>query len=81
MQTRMFLLQSWIVRETKSATLLRKITSQDAAQRFWFSHESVKEGEKEGEVLWSRWRRKVALPFLFLFLQVFSVLSEKKVLP
>jgi hypothetical protein len=28
-----------------------------------------------------RWRRKVALPFLFLFLQVFSVFSEKSFLP
>jgi hypothetical protein len=29
----------------------------------------------------SRWRRKVALPFIFLFLQVFSVFSEKSFLP
>jgi hypothetical protein len=29
----------------------------------------------------TRWRRKVALPFLFLFLQVFSVFSEKSFFP
>jgi hypothetical protein len=28
-----------------------------------------------------RWRRKAALPFLFLFLQVFSVFSDKSFLP
>jgi hypothetical protein len=31
--------------------------------------------------VFARWRRNVALPFLFLFLRVFSVLSEKSFLP